>query len=194
MEATQTDTLEYHPATAERWQDLEKLFGPRGAYGGCWCMWWRIARSQFSKQAGESNKQALKHIIDSGEIPGILAYANGEPVGWCSLAPREAFPSLERSRTLKRVDDQPVWSIVCFYVARPYRGKGLMVDLLKAAIAYAKEQGATIIEGYPVESHNNLPPVSNYMGIASAFRKAGFVEVERRSEKRPIMRYTVLEP
>jgi GNAT superfamily N-acetyltransferase len=189
----QTDTLEYQPATTERWQDLEKLFGPRGAYSGCWCMWWRIARSQFSKQPGEGNRRALKHIIDSGEIPGILAYSNGEPVGWCSLAPREAFPSLERSRTLKRVDDQPVWSIVCFYVAKPYRGKGLMVDLLKAAIAYAKEHGATIIEGYPVESHNNLPPVSSFTGIASAFRKAGFVEVERRSEKRPIMRYIVSE-
>src|SRR3972149_2224652 len=101
--------LEYHPVTPERWPDLERLFGKHGADSGCWCMWWRLTRAQFAEQAGEKNKLALKGIVDSGEVPGLLAYADGEPVGWCSLEPREAYPSLERSRTLRRGGVQPGW-------------------------------------------------------------------------------------
>jgi len=186
--------LEFHPVTPERWHDLETLFGKNGAYGGCWCMWWRVPRSDFGKQAGQGNREALKAIVDSGEIPGLLAYATGKPIAWCSVAPREAFPSLERSRTLKRVDDLPVWSIVCFYVAKPYRRMGLMAELLRAAIDYARQHGAKIVEGYPIEpKHDDSPPVSTFTGIFSAFQEVGFVEVARRSEKRPIMRYFVEE-
>jgi GNAT superfamily N-acetyltransferase len=186
--------LEFHPVTPERWHDLETLFGKNGAYGGCWCMWWRVPRSEFGKQGNQGNKTALKATVDSGEIPGLLAYATGQPVAWCSVAPREAFPSLERSRTLKRVDDLPVWSIVCFYVAKPYRRKGLMAELLRAAIDYARQHGAKIVEGYPIEpKHDDSPPVSTFTGIFSAFQEVGFVEVARRSEKRPIMRYFVEE-
>jgi GNAT superfamily N-acetyltransferase len=186
--------LEVVPVTPDHWQDLETLFGKNGAYGGCWCMWWRVTRSQFGTQAGQGNKDALKAIVDSGEVPGILAYAGGQPIAWCSVAPRETFPSLERSRKLKRVDDQPAWSIVCFYVARPYRRRGLMAELLRAAIDYARQCGAKIVEGYPIEpKHNNSPPVSTFTGIFSAFQEVGFIEVARMSEKRPIMRYFVEE-
>ena len=186
--------LEFHPATPERWHDLETLFGKNGAYGGCWCMWWRETRSEFGKQGNQGNKAALKVIVDSGEVPGLLAYASGQPIAWCSVAPREAFPSLERSRTLKRVDELPVWSIVCFYVAKPYRRGGLIAELLRAAIDYARQRGAKIVEGYPIEpKHNDAPPVSTFTGIYSAFQEAGFVEVARLSEKRPIMRYFVEE-
>ncbi len=184
--------FEFHPLTAERWCDLEKLFGERGACGGCWCMWWRLKRSQFEKQKGQKNKKALKKIVDSGEIPGILAYVNGQPIAWCSVAPRETYPVLERSRTLKRIDDEPVWSVVCFFVAKSFRRKGVTVKLLKAAAEYAKEHGARIIEGYPVEpKKTSMPAAFVWTGVASAFRKAGFVEVLRRSETRPIMRYFV---
>lgn len=187
-------SLEFQPVTPERWQDLETLFGKRGAYGNCWCMWWRMPRSQFDKQTGQAKKQALNAIVTSDEVPGILAYAHGQPIAWCSVAPREAFPVLERSRTLKRVDDKPVWSVVCFFVAKPFRRQGLMVRLLQATVAYAKEHGAQIVEGYPVEpKHTNLPDVSSFTGISSAFAEAGFVEVLRRSEKRPIMRYFLEE-
>jgi len=88
-------------------------------------MWWKLKRSDFMKQKGEENRKALKKLTDSGEIPGIPAYVGAEPVGWCAVAPREAYPALERSRVLKRVDDKPVWSIVCFYVAKQFRRKGL---------------------------------------------------------------------
>ena len=184
--------LEFRPVVPERWKDLETLFGKNGAYGGCWCMWWRVTRSEFGKQVGQGNKEALRAIVDSGEVPGILAYRGDQPIAWCSVAPREAFPALERSRTLKRFDDRPVWSIVCFYVARPFRRQRLMVKLLQAAVAYAKEHGAKIVEGYPIEpAQNNIPAYSSFTGILSAFQEAGFVEVLRRSEHRPIVRYFV---
>ncbi|MDP2949894.1 MAG: GNAT family N-acetyltransferase [Chloroflexota bacterium] len=183
--------LQFHPATAERWRDLERLFGEHGADGGCWCMWWRLTRSQFGQQVGEKNKEALKAIVDSGEIPGLLAYAAGEPIAWCSVAPREAYPALERSRTLKRVDDAPVWSVVCFFVAKAFRRQGIMVPFLRASVEYARKHGAKIVEGYPVEERVRLSGSEGYMGVVSAFRKAGFVEVLRRSETRPVMRYLV---
>lgn len=184
--------LGFYPLTSERWHDLEALFGEHGAYGGCWCMWWRLTRSQFEKQKGERNKKALKAIADSGQIPGLLAYANGEPIAWCSVGPREAYPALERSRMLRRIDDEPVWSIVCFFVAKPFRCQGLMVQLLRAAVDYARERGAKIVEGYPVEPKGTkLSGSEGFTGVVSAFRKAGFVEVLRRSENRPIMRYFI---
>lgn len=185
-------SLDFHPVTPKRWQDLETLFGPRGACGGCWCMWWRLKRSQFEKQKGEGNRKALKNIVDSGEIPGLLAYADGQPIAWCSLGPRETYSALERSRILKRVDGKPVWSVVCFVVAKSFRHKGVSTALLKAAVEYAKEQGARIVEGYPVEPRKaSMPDLFAYHGLASTFRRAGFVEVARRSETRPIMRYFI---
>ena len=155
-------------------------------------MWWKLTRAQFEKQKGAGTKKALKRIVELGETPGILAYANGQPVGWCAVAPREVYPALERSRILKRVDDKPVWSVVCFFVARPFRRRGLTVKLLRAAVEHAIQHGAQIVEGYPVEPEKTpAPDVFVYTGLASAFRQAGFVEVLRRSQTRPVMRYFV---
>jgi GNAT superfamily N-acetyltransferase len=180
----------FHPLTPKRWSDFEKLFGPRGACGGCWCMYWRLTRTQFYEQQGELNHRNIQALVDSGNIPGILAYSGDEPIGWCSIAPREEFPTLGRSRILKPVDDQPVWSVVCFFVARNQRRKGVTVDLLKAAIDFARSNGARIVEGYPVEPKTGKAPVVFiYTGVLSAFKQAGFSEVLRRSETRPIMRY-----
>jgi GNAT superfamily N-acetyltransferase len=184
--------VECHPLTADRWQDLEKLFGPRGATGGCWCMYWRLPRRQFATHKGEGARQAFRHLVESGEIVGLLAYAQGQPVGWCAIAPRESYSVLERSRILKRVDATPVWSVVCFFVSKGFRGKGLTPTLLRAAVGYAVRHGARIVEGYPVDPKTpRIPAAFAWTGLASAFRQAGFVEVLRRSETRPIMRYTV---
>ena len=186
--------LEFHPATPDRWRDLEALFGPRGAVGGCWCMWWRLKRSEFDKRQGRGNQRALKKIVESGEEPGIIAYAGGQPIGWCAVAPREAYPVLDRSWTLKRVDDRPVWSVTCFFIAKAFRRKGVTVALLKAAIDYARQRGATIVEGYPVEPRKgSMPDAFAFTGTASAFHRAGFAEMLRRSETRPIMRYVIEE-
>lgn len=182
----------FYPLTPERWRDFEALFGPRGACGGCWCMWWRLTRSEFDRQKGEGNRQAMKALVDSGRVPGILAYSGERPVGWCSVAPREEFGALARSRVLRPVDDRPVWSVVCFFVDKVYRRQGLTVALLRAAVDYAAAHGATIVEGYPSEPKKaDAPAVFLYTGTVSAFRKAGFVEVARGSPSRPIMRYTV---
>ncbi len=181
--------LEFRPLTPKRWSDFEALFGEHGAYGGCWCMWWRLKRSEFERQQGEGNRQAMKAIVDSGEVPGLLAYAGDRAVAWCSVAPREQFPVLQRSWVLKPVDDIPVWSITCFFVAKEHRHAGMMSELIRAASAYVRAHGGTVLEGYPTDPRKGqLPPVSTFTGLVSAFRKAGFVECLRRSETRPIMR------
>ena len=182
--------LEFRPLTPSRWKDLETLFGERGACGGCWCMWPRLRRADFQKQKGPGNKRAMKRIVQSGPPPGLLAYADGRPVAWCALAPRETYCVLENSRILKRVDELPVWSVVCFFVAKPFRRRGLTAKLLEAAAAYVRKHGAGIIEGYPVDPKPGARSAEVFVwtGLASAFRKAGFEEVQRRSPTRPIMR------
>ena len=182
--------LKVYPLTPERWDDLEKLFGQRGACGGCWCMYWRLLAAKFECGKGQSNKRALKKIVTSGGVPGLLAYRSSEAIGWCSLGPREDYPRLERSRILKRVDDEPVWSVTCLFIAKPYRRQGVSVELLQAAVAYATRQDAGILEGYPFEPKSeDLPGAFVWTGLVSAYRQAGFVEVARRSSTRPIMRY-----
>ncbi|MBZ5552662.1 MAG: GNAT family N-acetyltransferase [Acidobacteriia bacterium] len=184
--------LVVRPLTPSRWKDLELLFGQRGACGGCWCMWWRLKRSQFVAQKGEGNRRAFRRIVELGEIPGLLAYLDNEPIGWCALSPREKLPVLERSRILQPVDDQPAWSVVCFFVSKPFRRQGITTELLKAAVDYARKRGARIVEGYPVETRKGrLPDPFVYTGLPSAFKKAGFVEALRRSPTRPIMRYVI---
>jgi GNAT superfamily N-acetyltransferase len=184
--------LKFHPVTPDRWKHFEKLFGPNGACAGCWCMWWRLSRMEFSKKHYAGNKRAIKKIIMAGQEPGILAYASGQPIGWCAIGPRETYPSLERSSVLQRVDDSPVWSVTCFYVARGHRHQGLAGQLLKAAIQFARQRGAKIVEGYPIDSGGEKKnTVSVFTGLASSFVEAGFVEAERRAPTRPIMRYLI---
>jgi GNAT superfamily N-acetyltransferase len=184
------DELQFYPLTDDRWNDFETLFGKRGACGGCWCMWWRLKRSEYEKQKGQPNKEAMRQIVKSGDIPGILAYHANQPIAWCSVSPREKYPSLNRSRLLKPVDEKPVWSLVCFFIAKPYRRRGVTLHLLKYVIEYCRLQGAKIVEGYPIApKKTNMPEVFAYTGFVSAFQKAGFQEVARRSETRPIMRY-----
>jgi GNAT superfamily N-acetyltransferase len=155
-------------------------------------MWWRLTRSEWERGKGSLNKRAFKRIVYSGEVPGIIAYAGRLPVGWCAVAPRESFSALERSRVLKPVDEKPVWSIACFFIARAYRGKGVAAGLVGAAVEFAGRKKAKIVEAYPVEPRKGrLPDAFAWTGTVSLFRKAGFKEVLRRSKTRPIMRRTV---
>lgn len=182
--------LEFHPLTDSRWPHFETLFGERGACGGCWCMWWRLKRSEFNRGKGQANKDAMRSLVASGEVPGILAYAGGDPVGWCAVAPRESYPVLERSRVLRRIDDQPVWSVTCLFVKKAYRKTGVSVRLLRAAAEHVAERGGAVLEGYPVEPRSgSMPDAFAWTGLVSAFRQAGFVECARGSEVRPIMRF-----
>ena len=182
----------YLSLTKDNWDDFEKLFGSRGACGGCWCMWWRLRAKDFESQKGEGNRKAMKKLVDSGIVPGIIAYEDDTPVGWCSAAPRSDFPRLENSRILKPVDDKPVWSIACLFVAKEKRRKGISVKLLNYAADYVKKNGGKIVEGYAVEpKKGNMPDPFVFHGLYSAYIKAGFEEVVRRSETRPIMRRVV---
>ena len=191
-ENSKSSGLDFQPLTADCWPDFEALFGEHGAYGGCWCMWWRLTRREFEAQQGEDNRQAMKAIVESGEVPGILAYHEGQPVGWCSVAPREQFGSMERSRVLKRLDNTPVWSIVCFFVAKGYRGQGVAESLIRAAVDYVESQGGKVVEAYPtVPKTDKLPPVSSFMGMPTMFERAGFVECARPSQSKVIMRHSI---
>jgi len=179
------------PLTPSRWSDLEALFGPRGACGGCWCMVWRLPRAAWTKGKGAGNRRALRRIVTSGAAPGLIAYAGGEPVGWCAVAPRADYSGLARSRVLAPLDDTPVWSVTCLFVARAHRRRGVTVALLKASTEFARTNGASVVEGYPVEPWTDeVPAAFAWTGLPSAFLKAGFVEVARRSRTRPIMRWT----
>jgi len=177
------------PVTPGRWKDLVRLFGPRGACAGCWCMYFRLPRSEFDRRVGASNRRALQRLVAGGRKPGLLAYLDGEPAGWVALAPRTDYPLLARSRILAPVDERPAWSVVCFFVARAARGHDVTVALLRQAAVFARKQGAPCLEGYPVDtSRGRIPDTFAYHGVASAFERAGFREVMRRSPTRPIMR------
>lgn len=193
--AAREDDLRVLPASPERWQELEELFGERGACGGCWCMYWRLPRAEFERGKGAPNRAGLRALVASGDPPGLIAYLAGRPVGWCSVGPRDAFPRLERSRILRPVDDAPVWSVVCLFVARPFRGRGVSVALLRAAAEHAASHGAGMVEGYPVDPRRGrVPDAFAWTGIEAGFRRAGFREVARRSEGRPIMRRQASRP
>ena len=155
-------------------------------------MLWRLTRKDFEQQKGKANREAMKAIVKSGKEPGLLAYSGKQPVAWCSVAPRKSFPALERSRVLKKIDDQAVWSISCFFIHKDYRKQGLSVRILKAAVNYVRKQGGQIVEGYPVEpKKGKTADVFAWTGLVSLFKKAGFVECARRSETRPIMRFFI---
>lgn len=186
---TRLPRIQVVPATGARWDDVATLFGPRGACAGCWCMYWRKTRSEYSRGSGSGNRASLRSLVKRGPAPGLLAYANGEPIGWCALAPREDYAALGRSRVLAPVDEKPVWSIPCFFIARAWRRKGVTVALLRAAAAYAAKQGATLLEGYPIDpKKGKVVDVFAWTGLVGAFEKAGFHEAARRSATRPIMR------
>lgn len=185
--------LEIYPLDITRWDDFETLFGVKGACGGCWCMSWRLKKSEFERQKGNENKRAMRTLVEQKEKVGILAYIDNKPIGWCAVAPRDVYLRLENSRVWRRIDNEPVWAITCFFIAKPYRRKGISLELLKGAIDYCKANGVKIIEGYPVVPYgDNIPAAFAWTGIPSVFEKAGFVVAERRSKAKPIMRYTIM--
>jgi GNAT superfamily N-acetyltransferase len=189
------DDLVIKPLIPDLWSDFEQLFGSRGAYGGCWCMWWRISRSKFEKGQYAGNREAMKTLVESGTIPGLIVYQSDVPCGWCSVAPREHYRSLERSRVLKRIDNEEVWSVVCFFIDKKFRGAGLGEKLIYGAIEFVKANGGKIIEAYPTASREKeLPPVSSFMGIPKIFKQVGFREVHRPSASKVIMRYYIEKP
>lgn len=182
-------TLTIAPLTAKRWADFEALMGPKGAAGGCWCMLWRLSKSEFEAGTGEANRRTMQVVAAEPVPPGLLAYDGHTPVGWISVAPRTRFPRLDNSRVLARIDDEAVWSVTCFLVTRSHRRRGVATQLLESACDFVRKHNGAIVEGYPIAPDKpSYPPVFAWTGFEHAFRKAGFKTVLRRSPTRPIMR------
>lgn len=184
--------FEIHPATPDRWADLESLFGPGGAFGGCWCAYWRLRHSEFRDTSASEHRDCLRDRVESGNPPGLLAYRDGEPVAWVSVEPRDRFSAFEYARVYKPVDDTPVWTVTCFYLHEDVRGKGLTTHLLEAVKAHVATSGGQAVEGYPEDpdelSDSGTP---GYMGLVPAFEHAGFSEIARLSNGRPVYRAEV---
>lgn len=184
--------MECLPLTSDRWHDFEALFGERGACGGCWCMWWRQTGKEYDQNKGQANRQAIFDLVHSGSVPGLIGYSeNDKPVGWIAVEPRQNYSRLSRSRILKPVDSEEVWSVTCFFIDKEYRHQKLTIDLLDAAKSFVRDNGGKVLEGYPIDPRKEMAPAFIYTGIQSAFEQSGFAEVARRSETRPIMRYYV---
>jgi GNAT superfamily N-acetyltransferase len=175
------------PLTMDRWLDLVDLFSRPGTGipGRCWCMYYRQPGTGDSARA---NREALRSLVGSDIAPGLIAYEDGSPVGWVSIGPREDYGSLRRSPVAKAIDDRPVWSIVCFFVDRRARGRGVAEHLLHAAVEYARSNGATLVEAYPIDKRDRIENEVAFVGTKPMFDRAGFREVARQRPNRPMMR------
>lgn len=182
------------PLTVDRWPDLEAIFQARGCSIArqCWCMAYRVRASERKPPPGmtraQGNRARLKALAGAGDPPGLIGYRDGVPVGWISIGPREEYEPLAHSPVMKPVDDRPVWSIVCFVVPSEYRRQGVAAALLEGALAYAREQGATTVEAYPVDRPGRSKDDAMWFGAKSMYDKAGFREVARRKLERPVVR------
>jgi GNAT superfamily N-acetyltransferase len=190
--------ISVHPLTPDRWPDFEAVFQAKGCSiaRGCWCMYYLESGKQeypADVTPSEARKALMKARVSAGPPPGLIAYHEGEPVGWVALAPRAAYPRLHRSPVMKPVDEDPVWSVVCFVVPSAWRGRGIASALLHEAAIYAKTQGATILEGYPIDKAERGSSDWLWNGTKAMFDKVGFVEVARRRPQRPVVRLRLAE-
>ena len=186
--------LVVRPLTPSRWDDLEAVFNAKGCSvaRGCWCMYYRVsgkgAYTRPSDTQRSRSKEALRALMTQDPPPGLLGYLGKTPVGWISLGPRESYAKLANSPTMKPVDDEPVWSVVCFVVPSEYRKQGVARELLAGAIRYARRRGVRLLEGYPVDKNEPSASQAPWFGSKSMFDEAGFQEVARRKSARPIVR------
>lgn len=172
--------LQVKEMSPELWDDLERLFGEKGACGGCWCIWWRIERGEkWQDVKGQEAKKRLRRMIENGEARGLIAYNGNEPVGWCTFGKRTDFPRLNRARTLQCEDADTISCVPCFYVKNRYRKKGVSTELLRAAVTALASEGETTVEGYPVKptkpGNKDIPGPFAFTGTISLFEKEGFV-------------------
>ncbi|SDN43085.1 GNAT family N-acetyltransferase [Allokutzneria albata] len=185
--------MNVRPLDESTWPLLEELFGPRGAVEGCWCMWFRQSNAEQRANAGEGNRKALRDLVRSGAPVGLLAVQEERAVGWVAVAPRLDHSRLERSQVAKPVDLQEdlagVWSVTCFFVHRSARRQGVTAALLDAAVEHARDGGARIVEGYPVDTEGaKRNSGSLYHGTLNLFRANGFEVVQRRGTRRALVR------
>lgn len=193
--------MEVVPATPDRWDDLTTVFGTRGDPARCWCQWFRVRSSGWQAGTPAANREALRAELAAvgpqQPPPGVIAYLDGEPRGWCAIGPRTGYPRLVASpRVGPRVlagddlEDDGVWSVTCFGVPVGRRRQGLGKPLLQGALRMAKSHGARVVEGYPVDvgEKGSTSSANLYHGTLSMFVDAGFREVARPAAARPLVR------
>jgi GNAT superfamily N-acetyltransferase len=187
-EPEEAGTLRCEELRPEHWAALKQLFGPNGACGGCWCMWWRVPQGGklWKEMQGENARRAFRALVIAGKARGILAFDGQTPVGWCAFGPRTDFPRTERSRAYQREDLEGVWSINCFFVHRAHRGRGVAKALLAAATEACRRSGARIIEAYPAPPQKDLRGAF-WRGPLSMFVKQGYSVVKRETPARPVV-------
>lgn len=185
--------LTFEPLTLKNWSRFTELFGEHGASGNCWCMYYRLDNKSFKEgQKNGGNYEKMHELVKHGKQVGLLCFLGEKAVGWCALSPREDFIRLEKSRIHKRLDDEPVWSVPCFYIDKKYRDSGVSGDMLRGAIRFAEENGIKILEGYPaIPVKDRIPDAFAWYGIYGTFEKAGFEVEDNKSPNRPLMRYHV---
>jgi GNAT superfamily N-acetyltransferase len=192
-QAVDSDVLTVRELSNATWNDFEDVLGKNGGARGCWCMHWRLSIADWMAGKGDGNRRAMRKLSRQPSTPGVVIYRGTTPVAWCSLGPRASFPRLERSPMLTSIDNEPVCAIACIYIHEKHRGSGLLTAVLEAVCEYAADNGYPIVEGYPVEPREGRRAGSDtaMTGIASAFLDAGFREVARPRDDRPIMRRTL---
>jgi GNAT superfamily N-acetyltransferase len=169
--------LRVRPVTGENWADFDRLFQSRGSPHYCWCTPHRFPGS--GKMSDAEKRQGMKDLVETATPIGVLASDGSTPVGWCSIAPRETYVQLQRSRTMRRATPPATatWVVLCFFVTRPYRGRNVTAALLRGAVAYAREHGAAIVEGYPFDTAGVS---STHRGHSSVFKAARFEQHDKR--------------
>jgi len=185
--------LTFEPLTKANWNNFVQLFGSKGACGNCWCMYYRLKKSDYQEgKADDGNKAAMKELVWKERPTGILGFYEGQAIAWCAFAPREDFIKLESSRVHKRIDDKIVWSIPCFFIDKNFRRHGVSSELLKGVIRYAREVGIKIIEAYPTTpTQEKLADSFAWIGLYKSFERAGFEIADRTSKNRPMVRYYI---
>lgn len=182
-------TIALKVVTPADWPVVERLFGPRGVTGGCWCMWWRRrAGKTWAACKGEPNRLAFRELVTTGEARGVLAFSDGKPVGWCNFGPREDFPRLAASRVLQRPSAARRWAVTCFFVRGGWRRRGVAQLLLERAVQEAFHLGAEEVEGYPKTygPTGNAPGAFVWTGLPRMFEAAGFAPVKAEGSERLI--------
>jgi GNAT superfamily N-acetyltransferase len=168
---------------------VERLFGARGAVGGCWCMHWRVRGRDWEAVKGEPNRRAFRALVESGAATGVLAFDGETPVGWAQLGPKASFARIATSKVLATEDDPGLWCVNCFFVPPKQRRRGVAAALLAAALDHARARGATALEAYPARPGSpDAPGAFVWTGVPRLFEGAGFRDVSTRDAGKRIYR------
>jgi GNAT superfamily N-acetyltransferase len=186
------DKIKLEPLTLNNWDMFEELMGEKGGCGGCWCMLFRLPYKEFKANKPGGNKMFMHEIVSQTRPTGLMAVYENKAIGWMALAPREDYTKIEKARSLKRIDDKPVWSITCFFVKKEFRKMGISQMMIKAVIAYAKKNNIETLEAYPAIPYDDkMPAPFLWIGVLSSFKKNGFKVVQQNGKSRAMVRKEV---